>query len=426
MMKRLFVFLLLLLIVASCRTGDNATFVPTITPIAPEVRTETATNVPTATTIPSPTIPSDVMRYQCLKIVESLPLDYSLSGVAVYNDEDNLNAYLSNYEVGNTDFFPREAGDRLLQFDVSPDGKHIIYIHSSVKTKERSLVLATANGQPIWSQAIDDYAWDWFDNERLVSSYTSEDGKHGLLLLNPFNGEQKRLPADFPDSEAFSPDWFGHWYYTSRGLPIYDPTLTRVLYPAIEEKEKWGSIIVWDTQANQKIAEIVTMDNWGDTPIWTLDGKEFIIATNLDLPHRASTLKEFFAVSRDGEIKQLTRFANSFAKVNIMDSYKLSPDGKLVAFWIIAQPSPHDGPSLAVLNVETGNVNNYCIEGDPFVDGEAEPPPPVWSPDSTRLLVISRAPEDRKVRRVVMVDIVHNDAAKINQDMEPVGWMVAP
>jgi hypothetical protein len=34
--------------------------------------------------------------------------------------------------------------------------------------------------------------------------------------------------------------------------------------------------------------------------------------------------------------------------------------------------------------------------------------------------------ENPELRRVVMVDIVNNYAAQINQDMEPVGWMVAP
>jgi Tol biopolymer transport system component len=113
----------------------------------------------------------------------------------------------------------------------------------------------------------------------------------------------------------------------------------------------------------------------------------------------------------------------------ITDNYSMSPDGKLLAFWILAQPSPFEEAQLAVLDIDTGAVTNYCIKGDPFLDnayGQESLLAPIWSPDSTQLLVISRPQENPELRRVVMVDIVNKYAAQINQDMEPVGWMVTP
>ena len=375
----------------------------------------------TLTQTGTPTVSPQVMRYQCLEVADKPSVGNALKDVIVYNGDANLHSWLSDQETNDTYVLPREADDTLWQFEVSPDRQYLKYVHSSARTQEDRLMIATSDGQPIWSRVIGSTDWDWFDNKRLVSYEFSEDGTHRLLLLNPFNGEQKRLLADFPDSEVFSPDrWAPLWYQASRGLPLYDPTLSRALYPAIDDKRKSAVIILWDTTTNQKVGELVTQDDWGDTPIWTSDGAQFIIATSLNTP------KEFFAVSRDGVVRQITHFADSFTDVDIPDSYSLSPNGKLVAFWITAQPSPYDSPRLAVLDIKTGEAANYCIQGDPFADNAMEPSPPIWSPDGTQLLVISRIPEDTKVRRVVVVDILHNYAAQIDKDMEPVGWMVAP
>lgn len=314
----------------------------------------------------------------------------------------------------------------MLDFEVSPNGKYLLYTHYSVSKHEDRLVIVTPDGQPVWSKVVDDSAVSWFDSERLVSTDFLDNGTHRLLLFNPFSGKQESLRADFPDSEVFSPDFLSPWYYTSRGLPVYDPKGTRAVYPAIEDQHKWATIIVWDTKTNKKVIEIPTQDFWGATPIWTPDGTQFIIAMDINASGPPPSAQEIFSVSRAGQTRQITHFTGSFAKYEVLGGYSLSPDGKLLAFWIVAQPSPYDGPRLAVLNIDTGVVTNYCIKGDSFADEEGEPAPPVWSPDSSQTLVISRAPEDKEVRRVVVVDIVRNYAAQINKDMQPEGWMAAP
>lgn len=420
MAKRFVALLLTFLLLTSCKVGNSVLVFATVTPFA----TTRPTLTPTQTS--TPTVSPDVMRYQCLEIANSLPTRDSLKGVIVYDGDYNLTSWLSDQETGNTYLLPREANDTLWQFGVSPDGQHLKYIHSIAETQKYQLVIATSDGKSLWSQNVNAVDWDWFDNERLVYLESSENGTHRFLLLNPFSGEQKHLPADFPGSEAFSSDMVGHWFLATRGVPIYDPTLTRAVYPVIEDKQKWPAIILWDTQANKDVAQIVTVDYWGNTPLWTPDGKQFIIATNMDTTKPLATAQELFAVSRDGQIRQLTHFMDYYQGIEILDDYSLSPNGKLLAFWITVKPSQFDNPRLAVLNIETGEVTNYCIKGDPFADNAAYPDLPVWSPDSTQLLVISRPPEDTKVRRVVVVDIGNNYAAQINQDMEPVGWMVAP
>jgi hypothetical protein len=388
--------------------------------------TPTITLTPTQTG--TPTVSPNVMRYQCLEIADYPPADHPLKGVIVYNDDNNLYAYMSNEETGESLFFPREEGDRLFDFEVSPDGKHLIYDHYSVRTQEDRSVIVTATGEQVWSEKINDYSWEWFDNEHLKHGMVSKNGDHTIILLNPFNGERKNLPADFPSSEMYSENFFLAWLDASS--PMYDPTLTRVVYGSgFHDSTNMihPTITLWDTGTNQKVALIDTWD-WGDTPLWTPDGKQFLMAVNLDPSKLRDYAEEIFAVSMDGDIQQLTHFLNYYKKADILDSYSLSPDGKLLAFWVLTEPNLHVGPQLAVLNIETGEVTNYCIKGSAFADNTVEDyaGPPIWSPDNTQLLVISRPREDTKVRRVVLVDIMNNYAAKINADMEPKGWMVAP
>jgi hypothetical protein len=436
MTKRFLLLLWSCFTLASCRIGNSVIAVSTITPIPSLTSTVTPTITLTPTQTSTPTVSPDVMRYQCLEIADYSLADHHLKGVIVYNDDHNLYAYMSNEETRDFYFFSREEGDRLFDFEVSPDGMHLLYDHYSVRTKEYHSVILTADGKPLWSEVSSDYSWQWFDSQRLRRGVVSENGEHTLMLLNPFNGERQNLPADFPDSEMYSENFFLAWFGASS--PIYDPTLTRVVYGSgfhDSTNTIHATITLWNTEANQKVWEIESID-WGDTPIWTPDGKQFLMATNLDMRENQDLgsewfgdfSDEFYTISRDGDIKQLTHFLDYYKTADILDSYSLSPDGKLLAFWIVTEPSLYDGPQLTVLNIETGEVTNYCIKGSAFADNTYEDyaGSPIWSPDNTQLLVISRPSEDTKVRRVVVVDILQNYAAKINADMEPKGWMVAP
>ena len=374
MVKRFLLLLWSFFVITSCRIGNSVIAVSTITPIPSLTSTVTSTVTLTPTQTGTPTVTSEIMRYQCLEIVDHRSADHPLKGVVAYNDENNLYAYLSNEETNDSYFFPREDGDRLLEFEVSPDGKWIMYDHYSVRTKEDRLVIATAEGQSVWSQRVDfSILWSWFDHERLIRLERLQNGEHTLQVLNPFTSEHQSLQVDFPNSEMFTVDSsfpsYPSWNYSKGGYPVYDPTLTRVVYPgiAIKKKGEWP-ILIWDVKAGEPVAQFVTREFCGETPLWAPDGKQFILAANLDPKETNNVSKEFFAVSRDGQIRQLTHFMDYYQAIDILDSYSLSPDGKLLAFWIESQPSLHQGPQLAVLNIETGQVTNYCIRGDAFAD----------------------------------------------------------
>ncbi len=425
MIKR-FLIPILFFLLTSCKMGNNLLVISTVTPTSQGLSTPTNPPTFTPTVIVTPTVSPEVMRYQCLEIADRPPSNHIEKGVTVFNREGNLDAFLWNNDTKDVYRFPREEGDRLWGFDVSPDGKHIVYMHSN-KTKDQ-VVVATADGQTVWSQIADSFLWNWFDDERLVNLVVPQKGSPSLFLQNPFSGERQELRADYSDSAMFSNEWYPRWRYTRGGLPIYDPMLRRVVYPESAPLTKGSGwpIVIWDTETEKVIGRIITMDYWGETPIWTPDGRQFIIATSLDSNQSDTSAKEFFIVSQDGEVRQLTHFMDYYQEINIPDNYSLSPDGKLLAFWITAKPSQFDDLRLAVLNIETGDVTNYCVKGNPFMDNETTPPGPMWSPDNTQLLVISRNPQDTTIRRVVLVDLVRNYAAQIAEDVEPVGWMTAP
>jgi hypothetical protein len=419
--KRLLVVLGSFFILTSCKIGNDVIVVSTISPSV------TSTIALTPTQIGTPTVSPDVVSYQCLDIADQPPSNYILKGTLVSNNYDNTDAFLWNNDTKNVYRFPREEGDRLFDFDVSPDRKHITYRHLTASNDK--FVVATADGKTVSSQVNDFFLWNWFDNQRLIGLTPPQNGTPSLFLLNPFTSQRQELRFDYPDSRMFSNDPSARWRYTNGGFPIYDPTLTRVLYPEctvqcqnklIRGEGGWP-ISLWKTETNQVIARLMTMDSYGGTPLWAPDGKQFIIATNIDSSNRNRFAREFFAMSRDGQLRQLTHFMDYFEEVNIPDSYSLSPNGKLVAFWIIAEPNQYEDARLAVLNIENSKVVNYCIQSDGFLE-------PIWSPDGTQLLVVAQDSQAPSNKQEVLVDLVRHYAANIGEAdyVRPVGWMVSP
>jgi WD40 repeat protein len=374
------------------------------------------------------------MRDQCLEIADGLLPDQTMQGVVVFNNEGNTDAFLWNTQTGVETRFSRKEGERLSGFAVSPDRKKVMYYS---RPDGWLLTIATSDGQPIWFQSIStsNIVWAWFDNERLINQAFRQDADY-LILLNPFTAESQELSTDFPNIDK-EPWRIFHGFIASFPLTVYDSTLTRVIYPEcdstckerMQRNEPGWPVVLWDVKKGEVLARLMTMDIYGNKPIWSPDGTQFIMSADtrpvksVDLDDQAD---EFFAISREGQIRQLTHLREQFNYSEINDSYSLSPDGRLVAFWMITQPRQSQNARLAVLDTVTGEVTNYCIKGDPFVDNSDSLLAPIWSPDSTQVLVISRDPKDTSIRRVVVVDIVQGYAATIVKDVEPVGWMVEP
>ena len=93
-----------------------------------------------------------------------------------------------------------------------------------------------------------------------------------------------------------------------------------------------------------------------------------------------------------------------------------SPDNQRVAFWLQTKPElcPNDKQgwvNLAVLDIQTQQVINYCVSGEAF-----SAPDPVWSLDGRYIAVHN-----------YLVDPDQGWAAPISGiDIWPIGWLNAP
>ena len=98
------------------------------------------------------------------------------------------------------------------------------------------------------------------------------------------------------------------------------------------------------------------------------------------------------------------------------DDWALSPDETRIAFWLSIEdednPIDHE---LAVLNVESGEVTNYCITGNRT---------PIWSPDGRQIAITQY---NKGVLDFMIVDIEEGIAYDITEqeNVRIEGWLVS-
>jgi hypothetical protein len=316
---------------------------------------------------------------------------------------------------------------------VSPDGQHLAYLDAHSEAQNWRLVVRGADDQPErtipWDASWNNIA-DWLDNERLAISRDIHGGSHlyelaSLVILNPFIGEQHELLPDYPGifTELQPLGW--NSYNDSR--TVYDPTLTRVVYPSIKRVSgDMVALIMADVQTRQPSAHFLTLPIlFGSLPRWSPDGTRFVTDAYPDL-NGSSSIKyvggsELYTMARDGKTQRLTYLTVAYTA--LPTNYGWSPDGRYIAFWLKAKESLYPGQRLAVLDTTTSEVTNYCILGDPH---NLAAPAPVWSPDGQHLLVETIDPADINHRIVVLVALKPGWAAQIAENVTPAGWMVAP
>ena len=155
------------------------------------------------------------------------------------------------------------------------------------------------------------------------------------------------------------------------------------------------SIVLWDRGGRQELAKIPAIGSYGSFPLWLPDGNAVVVRAV------KSGTEEWFMVSRDGAIRQLTHFGGG------MGLYaSLSPDGNYLAFSGFNHNSGATR-NLIILNLQTLEAVNTCI---PF-----DYPPPVWSSDS-QYLAVQYYDRDKKLTSVVVLDPEERWAVKIYTD----------
>ncbi|PWB76596.1 MAG: hypothetical protein C3F07_03500 [Anaerolineales bacterium] len=427
--------------------NENADLLFTPSPVNTPPHTSTPEEMVTSTPSPEP-LPT--VKAQCVNdISESQKLD--LQGVLVLNRPYKQVDFQAMDESGQYQAFDygfyffnlnnkqiiKSISDGLLE-QVSPDGKYLAYIHYDSSGDKMFLGILDNNGKAVndFSLFIDggwqDY-YNWQNSELIRIVATRGAVKVSSRFLDPFTKSHSLLKTDWNDT--YNPanpyvDNVADWKFDRRATKtfnvyganiLYDPTLTRVVYP------KDDSVVsLVDVESETELASAKFTD-WGRIPSWSPNGEYLTI-----LNHEGNA-DEFYIVSKDGgEFQRITNFAEELGFATITD-YTWSPDSTLIAFWLnTGQDEVADGEQseLAIMDVSSKQVTRLCIQGistnayDPWTMLHPEP---VWSPDGKYIMFTQWDDVDNPRNfYVLVVDPTTGELENISQNTAPIGWMIAP
>jgi len=432
-MNKIALFMLLLVILLGCSPlSNNADSISTATSIADISIQSSPTSQPSPTASVASTQPIPEISTDCVDITPVS--EDGLGGTLVFQKGLGDQLIFVENRTRNQKYVPADPSMKVWQAYVSPDGKWLIYeLDWGDPNGETKFVLTKADGLTQKEIPNDGY-WGassifWLNNSNLRVTETDNGVTYiDNFAYNPFTGKESALRSELPDVTYHKNiDWhidqqaYELGVLTGTNL-IYDPTLTRVLYPKSSD-----SVSLFNLETNQEITR-QSVPGWGRLPKWSSGGRSLAIISSMSSSLKREALDEFLIVSRDGpEFQRLTYLTSVFKSVHIED-YNWSPDGNQIAFWLqtdnnklVNDQNPFE---LAVLDLKTGNIINYCIAGISTVEYETYTMPAniVWSPDSTQLL-ITRHKDDNKQTEVLVVDLMNKTAYKVTENMQPIGWM---
>ncbi len=461
-------------------------FLIACTPVSPQVSTPTieikpsatVEPIPTSTTIPTPspnilelesaielTLPT--YKSECVNILSfnaKTLQDFSTKGTAVFSAtiNDNTHIVLYNLASGEKQIIPEGPDPNLWANSptVSPDRKWLFYLATKdgIALGKANFVLSNSNGEIAGTIPVSivedsgyyfDFAHEWLgDNAiRLWTRKTLTDDKLIVLLLDPFTKKTKILESNFdglqssivkPGSGIGPADEYLDWgtdpsvSFPVQGTNItYSPDENIAFFPHQD-----GYDVLYDLENNEELARI-TVPKWGELPRWSTAGEYLSIIADPSNSSGDSLQRDFYLLSRDGKsLKRITYLSEQFDRVSIRQ-YAWSPDGTKIAlrlntkFPVLADEIvPYE---LAIVDVTTGNITNYCIPYYGHIDSSQELGPlfmePIWSPDSSQLLVPSRIPAKTPGpfhdydMRTILLDPSKLSAVEILDSVRIHGWM---
>lgn len=407
---------------------------PSTTPI---ISTQTITPTETANVI-QPTEASSLLD-NCVAI-ESNHLTIPMSlGEIILSGIENIGNNLVRYTAYKINMATNEKlefsqpGENILELSITPDGKWMAYEKYDVNNEKGYLIVTDPSGEkqlniPWESEWI--YISSWLDNNRLlIGTYVTTNNEspevnqsQNFQVFNPFTKERRILQPKLTD--IFEAQGFSG--ITGRG---YNQELDRVVYLK-GDKAFLDPLhyILWDMNQKRSLADFEVVIQPTAFPSWSPDGSKFALAASIKKDILQSwPAYELYSVSQDGQVIQLTNLTNYYPWVYI-DDYSWSPDGKYIAFWFSWWAEENPGWELqaerylAVTNIEDGTVTNYCIPGQPEQNGRMSVP--VWSPNGKQLVIKSISSDGGSA--VVLFDLKKQLAVKIDENLKPEGWMVAP
>lgn len=389
----------------------NIALPPSMTPSL--IIHSTSTPLPsfTPSVVPSQTKTTKVdITSSCLKVMDHVPTQAKLTGQLVLKPRLE-SPFILDLFTGSKTLLSNKATQEtgFDSFATSPDGKWLAY---NTYPPNRAVFIQSFDGKQKkripeqWGRYITIVGW--LDNQQLVLLHSNDPSPFlTTVILNPFTVNWNEYKLEDLNNYALSLGGT-HLYFNSSNL-MPDPSQNLVVYP-----QQYNLITLWNIKTRQVVTTLEDHGHFNHDPLWNIDGTDFVIVVSSG--GGTQRKMDWFRVSNQGEVQQITNFKNSFDFASI-SSESRSPDGKQVAFWISTQPDLAVG-EWAVMNLETPSQLR-CIEGPPMIWSS-----PIWSPDS-RYITVANLNGSRN-GPVMILDTQERWAAKITQDAVPMGWLITP
>lgn len=366
------------------------------------------------------------IQSSCLKVASQLPQDIEIPGKILLSHRNDLYwFYGTNRETRPlTKNIDRKYA---YPFDpaVSPDGKWWAYITSRGDLQKRWIVIEPADSK------IDEWADDpriirvavtwpegifinrWLDPNHLVLIRQTRP-IYSTIILNPFTGEENEYRLETFENYPQMMDATRMYFQSSNLMP--DPTQQMVVYPQYDNS---FFITLWDLQSKKTLAKLKDFEKFKHDPLWAGDGQDFVIAVDTKRDDDAKIrIHDWFQVSRDGMVRQLTDFAPFFSTA-ISWVASRSPNDRYLAFELVYKQDGQDFSKWLIMDLGTGTLLNFCIDSGPGASRN-----PVWSPDSRYMLFGKIDNQDNE--EAILVDLLRVQVYQLEKDRMPVGWTVQP
>jgi len=414
--------LLLILLLASCNSqgasiGTTLTTTPAIQPIdTVAFSTLEATSVAPSLEAESHNLRT-ILFSECLKIRPDLPVGSQFSWNLFVKHGSVPYILALNTGIRTDELVPRS--EIAWEYFISPDGKWLAY-----QKEDTNLFVEPANniltnsqeGRIAWrNEQIFFRVQGWLNNNSVVlTSRRKVDPETfaSTLILNPFDEDEHQFVLEnLPDYLHYQPGMSGGYLFAHSNL-MPDTSLRRLVYPALSN-ERFIAVL-WDVENQKALANLrYKFDQFYNDPLWSLDGKDFLI---MGLTEKSV---EWFQVTRDGVIRQVTDFGD-FQPDVFFTKPSRSWDGRYLAFQVVYNQEKN--VKYLVLDLTSQTLQGFCVASIPLLNGNEQPP--IWSPDS-RYLVISNV-DANSYGDLILVNVEARQAYQIGQDVHARGWIVNP
>lgn len=381
---------MILLVLISCSPIGTAATQSTETNIVSNYpSTSLPSQFPTATvdSIASITpFPNYSVKQACLETLSDLPLP--INGQIILYEADSSNPpYLFDFTTNTKKMLTENA----MLFRVSPHGNRLAYLISGkLNTTESLAIIDLFGNQPDmiikWQEGWA-YLQGWLDDDHLLINVKANKQypPYDLAVLNISTEQTNEISSNYPEMHIDYSVW-------NLSRAVYNTSLTSLIYQSYQ-----GSNVLWNLKTNKEILHILSSPS-NPEPKWLSDDQTALV---VGVPRKEleEAGDELFLVNTDGKVSQLTYLTELYPFVDI-GGFSISPDEQIVGFWFIfesseniQQPNIVRPYQLAILNLESGEVINYCIQSNT----QGPPLPPIWSPDGKFLLVQDTNYEHNKI-----------------------------